>query len=227
MKPKTYKFKIIFSLLVLGAFVVPAGFTHATSHLTPPGAAAGPLTPSAGVMRVDTTFAPPTATQTFSDLVCRVTNFISDTVLPPVAVLMMLVVGFMFLISAGDPGKSTTAKKALIFAVIGVFLLLLAPGIVALIASIFDTTLASSPACGATVVTGTLVNTLVGLVNWLSWFVAITSVVMGLYGGFLFITAKDDPAQATKARGVIAYTIIGIAVSVVAFSVIALVKGFL
>src|SRR3989344_3790821 len=175
MKPKTYKFKIIFSLLVLGAFVVPAGFTHATSHLTPPGAAAGPLTPSAGVMRVDTTFAPPTATQTFSDLVCRVTNFISDTVLPPVAVLMMLVVGFMFLISAGDPGKSTTAKKALIFAVIGVFLLLLAPGIVALIASIVSpiTTFASAPACGATVVTSTLVNTLVGLINWFSWFIAV------------------------------------------------------
>ena len=98
---------------------------------------------------------------------------------------------------------------------------------VAFIASIFDTTLAGSPACGATVVTGTLVNTLIGLVNWFSWFIAVTSVVMGLYGGFLFITAKDDPAQATKARGVIAYTIIGIAVSVVAFSVIALVKGFL
>lgn len=172
-------------------------------------------------------FNSPTTTSSFSELVCKISGFISDTILPPVAVLMMLAVGFMFLMSQGDPGKTATAKKGLLFVSIGVFLLLLAPSIVSLIASIFDTTLAPTTACSVNFVKGSIVNTLIGLVNWFSWLVAVTSVVMGLYGGFLFITAKDDPAQSKKARGVIAYTIIGIAVSIIAFGIIAVVKTFM
>ena len=176
---------------------------------------------------VSGSFDSPTSTSTFSDLICNITNFIYVTLLPPIAVLMMLAVGFMFLVSQGDPGKTATAKKGLLFTAIGVFLLLLAPSVVSLIAGVFGATLAPSSSCSPSVVTGSIVNTLIGLVNWFSWFVAVTSVVMGLYGGFLFMTAKDDPAQAKKARGVIAYTIIGIAVSVIAFGVISVVKTFI
>lgn len=176
---------------------------------------------------VNTTFISPTNTSTFSGLVCNFTNFISTTLLPPIAVLMTLVIGFMFLVSQGEPGKVASAKKGLLFVALGVFLLVIAPSIVSLIASIFDTTLAPNSACSANFVTGSIVNTLIGLVNWFSWFVSVTSVAMGLYGGFLFITAKDDPAQSKKARGVIAYTIIGIAVSIISFGIIAVVKTFI
>lgn len=189
-------------------------------------AAIPPPNPQAGGA-VQGTFDSPTTTSTFSGLICNLTQFISDTLLPPIAVLMALAVGFMFLVSQGDPGKTATAKKGLLFIAVGVFLLLLAPSIVSLIASIFDTSLSASPSCSASQVSGSIVNTLVGLVNWFSWFVAITSVVMGLYGGFLFITAKDDPAQSKKARGVIAYTIIGVAVAIISFGIIAIVKNFL
>lgn len=189
------------------------------------GGTPGPNPSGSGI--VQGTLNSPTTTSTFSGLVCNITTFISTTLLPPIAVLMMLAVGFMFLISQGDPGKTATAKKGLLFAAVGVLLLLLAPSVVSLIMSIFNTTLAPNTACSASAVTGSIVNTLVGLVNWFSWFVAVTSVVMGLYGGFLFMTAKDDPAQVKKARGVVAYTIIGIAVSVVAFSIITLVETFM
>ena len=39
------------------------------------------------------------------------------------------------------------------------------------------------------------------VVNWFSWIVALASVVMGLYAGFLFITARGEPAQLKTARG--------------------------
>lgn len=175
-------------------------------------------------------FNSPTDTQDFSCFVCNVTNLISKQLLPPLAVLMTLVVGFLFLVSGGDPGKATTAKKALFFMLIGVAVLILAPGIASLISDIFggaSVAPSSCIACTSSIVTSTIISALVNLVNWFSWFVAVTSVVMGLYAGFLYMTAGGRPDQVARASRVLSFTIIGIAVSVVAFSIIALVGQFL
>lgn len=75
--------------------------------------------------------------------------------------------------------------------------------------------------------TNSIVLTLINLVNWFSWFVSITSVAMGLHAGFLYLTARGDPSKiASASRGFI-YTIIGIVVSIAAFSIKAIVKAFI
>lgn len=63
------------------------------------------------------------------------------------------------------------------------------------------------------------------LINWFSWFIALVSVVMGLYAGFLFITARGEAAQLKTARGTLLWAVIGIAVAVLAFSIIAITKS--
>ena len=173
-------------------------------------------------------FESPTGTATFADLICRVTGFISDTILPPLAVLMTLVVGFLFLTSGGAPQRAGLAQKALLFTIAGVALLVLAPGIVVLIGdlfgdSAFKASLQASPGCQP-VTTGTIVGALLKTVNWFSWLVAITSVAMGLYSGFLYITARDNPQQVQQAAKALSYVIIGIAVSVLAFSIVTITK---
>ena len=70
-----------------------------------------------------------------------------------------------------------------------------------------------------------LALTLVSWLNWFSWFVAVTSVAMGLYSGWLFITARDNASQVALAQKTLLYTVIGIAVSVISFSIIALTKS--
>jgi len=172
-------------------------------------------------------FTSPTNTQSFNDFVCNITNLASGQLLPRIAVLMMLVVGFLFMISGGDPGRANNAKRALFFTLAGVFLLLLAPGIVALISDIFSGFSVTPISCSGSVVTNTIINTLVGLVNWFSWFVAIVSVAMGLWGGILYITSQGKPEQVARASRVLAFTVVGIAVSIVAFGIIAVVKQFL
>ncbi len=72
-----------------------------------------------------------------------------------------------------------------------------------------------------------LAHTLVSWLNWFSWFVAVTSVVMGLYSGWLFITARDDASKITLAQKTLLYTVIGIAVAVLSFSIITLTKTIL
>ena len=169
------------------------------------------------------------AGETSAELICSITNLVSKTLLPPIAVLMALVVGFLFLTSQGEPQKITLATKVLYATLIGVFLLLVAPGIIALINDLFisDGVNLKSPVCGTTVATSTIIQALLNLVNLFAWFSAVVAVAMGLYSGFLYLTARGNPQQARQATLVFSYTIIGIAVSIVAFSIIAIAQQFI
>lgn len=72
-----------------------------------------------------------------------------------------------------------------------------------------------------------LVTSLIGLLNWFSWFIGLAAVVMGLYSGWLFITARDDAKQLESARKTMLYAIIGIAVAIVAGGLIAITQSLL
>ena len=72
---------------------------------------------------------------------------------------------------------------------------------------------------------GTIANKITDLVNWFSWGIALVSVVMGLYAGFLFITARGEAAQLKTARATLLWAVIGVAVAVLAFSIIAITKA--
>ncbi len=171
-------------------------------------------------------FEPPTGATSFSAIVCKVIEFFSATILPPLAVLMMLVVGFLFMIGGQMPQKAIAARKTLLYVVAGVVLLLLAPGILGVIVDITGASSASFTACSTSITTASIIATIAGLVNWFAWFVSITSVAMGLYAGALYLTARGDSAQVLKATKVFSFTIIGIAVAVVSFSIIVLTKTF-
>lgn len=72
-----------------------------------------------------------------------------------------------------------------------------------------------------------LVGAIMRLVNWFAWFIGVASVAIGLYAGFLFITARGEPAQIKTARGTLVWVVVGVAVAMVAFSIIILTKTFL
>ncbi len=78
---------------------------------------------------------------------------------------------------------------------------------------------------GSVTDTTSLVGKIMGLVNWIAWFVGLMAVLMGLYAGVLFITAAGNADSITKARSILLYAIVGIAVAVLAFSLVAISKS--
>jgi len=78
---------------------------------------------------------------------------------------------------------------------------------------------------GSITTTGDLVTKIMDLINWVAWFVGLAAVVMGLYAGILFITAAGDATKVTTARNILLYSIVGIAVAVLAFSLVAISKA--
>ncbi len=88
----------------------------------------------------------------------------------------------------------------------------------------------ADPLTGTLVTTytaATFVASIIGLVNWFSWFIGLAAVVMGLYAGFLFITGGDNATQIASARKIMLYAIIGIAVAIISFGLIAISRSVL
>jgi len=73
--------------------------------------------------------------------------------------------------------------------------------------------------------TDDLIAIILGLVNWVAWFVALVAVLFGLYAGILFITAGGDDEKLTKAKNILLYSIVGIVVAILAFSIVAISKS--
>jgi len=85
-----------------------------------------------------------------------------------------------------------------------------------------DTLDASCPLSGAAT---SAVDALIRLINWFSWALALLAVAVGLYAGFLYMTAKGDPGKLQTANRVLLYGIVGVAVAILAFSIIAIVNA--
>jgi len=229
--------RIIFFILIFSVMFFRVGdVTHAAGVCQPDSCPSGytcveknkkaECSPKSSKNPIRESFKAPTTTTTFSKLMCSITTLLSETIIPPVAVLMTLVVGFLFLVSRGDPEKTRTANKVLLFTVIGVAVVLLSPAIVGLIADIFNTSGGTLASCGGSASVNIISNAIINLVNWFSWFMAITAVVTGLYSGFLFMTASGDAERLNKSWKTFVFAIIGIAVAVFAFSIISIVEIF-
>ena len=72
-----------------------------------------------------------------------------------------------------------------------------------------------------------LIGSIARVVNWFSWFIAVVAVAMGLYAAFLYITARGDAKQVSDAHKTLVYSIMGIAVAILAFSIVTITKTFL
>jgi len=70
-------------------------------------------------------------------------------------------------------------------------------------------------------------NIFISLINWFAWFVAAAAVVAGLYAGFMFITAGGDEGKLKKAKDIIVYSVVGVIVAILSFSIVAIAQALL
>jgi len=80
----------------------------------------------------------PLSTDSFTDLLDAITKFIIGVGLALTPV-MFVVAGFMWVTSAGDPGRTKTAQNIALYTVIGLAVIILASGLVKVLQSILET----------------------------------------------------------------------------------------
>lgn len=159
------------------------------------------------------------------ELVCKAVGVLAKDLMPPVAVIMVLWASFLFLTAGPNPGKIVQARQILVFTIIGAGIMILAVPLVDMIVKNIGTSPTGIAAgCGPT--GASAIEALLRLINWFSWGLAILAVATGLYAGFLYMTARGDPGKLATANRVLFYGVIGVAVAILSFSIIAIVNTF-
>lgn len=73
---------------------------------------------------------------TFAQVVQKITDFLI-LIAAPLATIMVIVGGYYMVTAAGDSEKFSTGKKTIVYAVLGLAIILLADGVARIIQSIF------------------------------------------------------------------------------------------
>lgn len=140
--------------------------------------------------------------------------------------------GYQYVFSGGDPGKVATGKKTLTQAFIGLAIVMSANLIMSTIryALIKD----SDFGCIQSTEGGKLSSTCPGagviVVNTIQWFIAIAGIVSAIfvvYGGISYATSAGDPGKLQKAKSMITYALIGLAIVALAEIITAFVSNMI
>lgn len=78
----------------------------------------------------------PLSSNTFTELLDKIINFIFYIGVFGVAPLMIIIAGFFFVTAAGDPEKITRAKQMILWVLIGLLILFCAKGLITLFKTI-------------------------------------------------------------------------------------------
>ena len=164
------------------------------------------------------------STDSIPALICVFIDLLVKKLMPPIMVLMVLWASFLLLTSVGQPTKLVQARSMVLYAIIGAVILIMAAPLVSLVGSAVGSS-ATVESCNPANATTDALAVLVNIINWFSWLLAVLSVAMGLYAGFLYMTAHGEPQKVATANNVLVYTVIGVVVAILAFSIIAIIKG--
>lgn len=70
-----------------------------------------------------------------------------------------------------------------------------------------------------------IVAVILALLNWFAWLITVVAVVYGLRGGYLYITSAGNETKLEEARRSIIYTMVGVIVAILSFSIIAITRS--
>lgn len=144
-------------------------------------------------------------------------NFIIS--LAGVLSVLFIVIGAVRLsVSGGDPQNVATARRTIIYSVVGLVVSVLSIAITSITGSIGRSAAGQegNPLFG---VDGVLTS----VIEWLTAIVGVASVIMIIIGAIRYITSGGQPQSAESARNTIIYAIIGLVVSLIAQAIVVLV----
>ena len=162
----------------------------------------------------------------FSDInavLCAILNFLQGFIVV-LALIMIVVGGFLYIASAGDEGRITLAKNCVLGALIGLALGIAAPLLLREVASLLGWAAVSSCAGFGTALT--LVQVATNILNFLLSVVGVVALIMLVVGAFMYLTAAGDESRIDTAKSIVKYSIIGITIALAALVLVRQVAGF-
>lgn len=161
-------------------------------------------------------------------------NVLSDiTVLAAYLVFGYVIYGgYLYTFSGGDPGKVANGKRTLSQAFIGLAIVMSATAIFGAIriaiASGQETVQIGEYSGNAVSIPNVDPGVMIeGLISWFIGFAGIASAIFVVYGGILYVTSAGDSNKLQKAKQMITYALIGLAICGLAELIVTFVAGMI
>lgn len=143
-------------------------------------------------------------------------------VIATVAVLFIVIGGVLYMTSAGDEKRITTAKNCWTGAAIGMAITLAAPSLLKDIRTVLGAT-GSSSVDAAIGLKQIATNTLTLLLS----IVGIIAIISLVIGGIMYMTAYGDEKRVETGKKIVTYSIIGIAIALGSLVIVKQIAGLL
>lgn len=142
-----------------------------------------------------------------------------------IGALFVLVSGYQYILAAGNPEKLEKAKGGLTWSIVGFILAVSAFAIVYLIQRVFGskTTVRSDIGSRPVEAAGIITN----LIDLSLKFAAAAAVLFLILGGYRYITSGSNSEHQEKAKMTVLYSVIGLVVSMLAYTIFRLVRSTL
>ncbi len=138
------------------------------------------------------------------------------------AILAIVIGGVMYVISGGNSGMMTTAKGAIMAAMIGLAVVIAAPSFLKEVYNIVGGKDNPAELQAALSLTQIATNTLQFLLS----IVGIIALIMLLLGGFAYLTAGGDTKRAETGREIVKNSLLGIAIVMAALILVKQIAAF-
>lgn len=135
--------------------------------------------------------------------------------------------GYLYAFSGGDPGKVATGKKSLYQAFLGLAIVMSAN----IILNSIRIALGADFTKNCTLTTGdcysidTAENMILSVIRWVVAIAGIISAIFVVYGGISYSTSAGDAGKLQKAKNMITYALIGLAIVALAEIITAFVSN--
>ncbi|KKR20456.1 MAG: hypothetical protein UT50_C0017G0016 [Candidatus Moranbacteria bacterium GW2011_GWA2_39_41] len=182
--------------------------------------------PATTVSGIPSSFANPLGNvNTVKGVLSNVLNNLKG-IIASIAIVFIVVGGFMYILSAGDEKMITKAKATIGSALIGLAIALAAPTFLKEIATILSTGDGAS-ADAAVAAAPTIKEIATRVLNLLLSIVGIIAMIGLVIGGSFYLTAYGDEKKVETGKGIITNSIIGIAVAMIALVLVRQVASLL
>lgn len=138
-----------------------------------------------------------------------------------VAVAFIIVGGFKYILSAGSPDDSVKARKTILNAVVGLVISIFSVAIV----NVVTTALAGGVDANGIPTVAADNATLANILNTVYSWAGIIAVLMIIIGGLMYIISGGNQSNITKAKDTIVYSVVGLIVVIMAFTITQFVLG--
>lgn len=166
----------------------------------------------------------PTAFGGLSNYIWRIALNVVEIILVTAgyaAVIYIIFGGFKYITSAGAPDDSAKARKTIINAVVGLIISIFSVAIVNVVTTAITGGVDANGIPTVAADSATLVNILNVVYTW----AGIIAVLMIVIGGLMYVISGGNQSNITKAKDTIIYSVVGLVVILVAFTITQFVLG--